>query len=557
MKKSLRKILSAVLAFTLIFCTLCFSPISFAKDDSIRFALTTDIHIEVGRDTLEQNHPENPLYFHASGSGNLYDEAPGLTNAFLNEAAEQDVDFVLISGDLTRSGNEVEHSFVANLLESFEKRAGIPVYVIPGNHDYYHTTPDEFKAYYKELGYGEALTVDVETASYTADLPNGYRLIAVDSNDPGNDGDGITDRLYEWIAEQVNTAHADGREVLYTMHHSLLGHLTLGKLLMKDFVVKSSDKSAEKFCELGVQYVFTGHEHGNDIAKYVAKDGSVVYDVLTTALSSYPLEYRMVTYGKDGVSLRMKGIDKCDFSTLIGGYTDEQLALMKSDYTAYSYGYFKYAIEKKILKYTSPDFIKKKIKIDDGVIADEIDALMGLVGTALDMPIYDSGDGRLSVESLAAMKGVTLPKSDYTSLCDLVTSLVAQHYYGDENMPSAGSPECELLVKGLNTGLEFILSNAGEESLKALFKISDEVFNTPALDCWYLAIGSESSYDTAEAVLYPILDQFVIDKAPADRDADLPAFGENVGKTAKIADVLEIILNVIKYILNVVIVIIK
>lgn len=557
MNKTFRKFLSAILAVTLIFCTLCFSPISFAADDSIKFALTTDIHIEVGRDTLEQNHPENPLYFHASGSGNLYDEAPGLTNAFLNEAAQQDVDFVLISGDLTRSGTELEHRFVANLLESFEKRTGLPVYVIPGNHDYHNSMPDDFKVYYKELGYSEALTVDSETASYTADLPNGYRLIAVDSNNPGKDGDGMTDRLYEWIAEQVNTAHADGREVLYTMHHALLEHLTLGKLMMKDFVVGDSDKVAEKFCELGVQYVFTGHEHGNDISKYVAKDGSVVYDVLTTSLSSYPLEYRMVTYGKDGVTLRMKGIDKCDFSTLIDGYTDEQLALMKSDYTAYSYGYFKYAIEKKILKYTSPDFLKKKIKVEDGIVADEIDALLGLVGTALDMPIYDSGDGNMSIESLAAMKGVTIPKSDYTSLCDLVTSLVAQHYYGDENMPSAGSPECEILVKGLNTGLEFILSNAGEESLKALLKLSDDVFNTPALDCWFTSIGTESSYDTAEAVLYPILDKFVIDKAPADRDADLPAFGENVGKTAKVMNVLNIIIDVIKYILNVVIAIIK
>lgn len=555
MKKTLKSVLSVLLALTVIFGVICISPL--AADDSVYFALATDVHIGEARETLKNNYPENKLYFHADGSGNLYDEAAALTNNFLNKAAAQKVDFVLISGDLTRSGTDAEHKFVSNLLESFEKRTGVQVYVVPGNHDYHNNTPEAFKAYYNKLCYADALTVDTETASYTVNLPNGYRLIAVDSNNPGKDGDGLNDRLFSWIDEQVAQARADGREIIYTEHHSVLEHLALGKLVMKDFIVRDSNKVAERFCNWGIQYTFTGHEHGNDIAKYTGKNGNVLYDVLTTSLSSYPLEYRMVKYGRSGVSLKMQRIEECDFSTLINGYTPEQLALMKSDYTEYSYGYFRYSIEKKVLKYTSPDFIKGKLKVEDGVLADEVDALMNLVNGALDMPLYDSGDGKLSMEALAASKGVTLPKSDYITLCDLVTALVAQHYYGDENMPGEGSPECELFVKGLNTGLEYILSNAGTESLKALFKIADELLPISGLDCWYKAIGTEESYDTAEAVLFPILEQFTIDKAPADRDADLPALGENVGRMAQFKNVMDIILRVIKYILNVVITIIK
>ncbi len=555
MKKVFKSVLSVLLAFTVIFGVVCISPL--AADDSVYFALATDVHIGEVRETLKNNYPENSLYFHADGSGNLYDEAAALTRNFLNKAAAQKVDFVLISGDLTRSGTDAEHKYVADMLESFEKKTGVQVYVVPGNHDYHNNTPEAFKAYYKNLCYDEALTVDTETASYTVNLPNGYRLIAVDSNNPGKDGDGLNDRLFGWIDEQVAQAHADGREIIFTEHHSVLEHLALGKLVMKDFIVRDSNKVAERFCDWGIQYTFTGHEHGNDIAKYVGKNGNVLYDVLTTSLSSYPLEYRMVKYGKDGVSLKMQRIEECDFSTLIDGYTPEQLALMKSDYTEYSYGYFRYSIEKKILKYTSPDFIKGKLKVEDGVLADEIDALMNLVNGALDMPLYDSGDGKLSMEALAASKGVTLPKSNYTSLCDLVTALVAQHYYGDENMPGEGSPECELFVKGLNTGLEYILSNAGTESLKALFKIADELLPVSGLDCWYRAIGTEDSYDAAGAVLYPVLEQFTIDKAPADRDADLPALGENAGRAAQFKNIIEIILNVIKYILNVALAFVK
>lgn len=557
----MKKVLSFILSLILAALSVCVPMSVLAANDELKIAVATDIHIDGCRGTLPVNFPENELYFHASGSGNLYDEAPALTRTFLKEAAEMKSDFILISGDLTRSGTEEQHTFVANMLNEFEKEYGIQVYVVPGNHDYYNSTPDEFKGYYYNLGYGEAITVDSETASYTVDLPKGYRLIAVDSNNPGKDGDGMTDKLYSWIEKQVSTANADGKKIIYTMHHALLEHITLGSVLMKDFVVRNSKNVAEKFCELGIQYTFTGHEHGNDISKYTAKNGKTVYDILTTSLSSYPLEYRMVSFSNSGVNLEMKKIEDCDFDSLIGGYNEEQLALMKSDYTEYSYGLFRYAIEKKIFKYISPDFIKGKIKINDGIIADEIDALLNLVSSTLDMPIYDSGDGNVSIESLATKKGITLPKSDYTSLCDMVTAIVAEHYYGDEYLPSSKRPECELLVKGLNTGLEYILANAGKESLKALLGTYADIFSlnctmTSALGRWLDSVGSEDSYKVAGAVLYPILDKFTVDTAPSDRNVTLPAIGETEEVPNAFVTVLNTILEVIKYILNVVIAII-
>ena len=553
----MKKILSIILSLILIALTICVPMSVLAVNDELKFAVATDIHIDGCRDTLPVNYPESELYFHASGSGNLYDEAPALTKTFLKEAAEMNSDFILISGDLTRSGTDEQHTFVANMLNEFEKEYGTQVYVVPGNHDYHNSMPADFKDYYYNFGFDEALTVDSETASYTVDLPKGYRLIAVDSNNPGKDGDGMTDRLYSWIEEQVSAANADGKKIIYTMHHALLEHITLGGMLMKDFVIRDSKNIADKFCEWGIQYTFTGHEHGNDIAKYTGKNGSTVYDILTTSLSSYPLEYRMVSFSDSGVNLEIKRIEKCDFDSLIDGYNEAQLALMKSDYTEYSYGLFRYAIEKKIFKYISPDFIKNKIKISDGIIADEIDALLNLVSSALSMPIYDNGDGSVSIESLAAKKGITLPKSDYASLCDMVTAIVAEHYYGDENLPSSERPECELLVKGLNTGLEYILANAGKESLKALLGEYADILGldttaTGALGRWFDSVGSENSYKVAGAVLYPILDKFTVDTAPSDRNVTLPAIGETEEAPNTFVTVLNTIFEVIKYILNVV-----
>ena len=81
---------------------------------------------------------------------------------------------------------------------------------------------------------------------------------------------------------------------------------------MKDFLIKNSETVAEQFTQWGIKYVFTGHEHGNDVAAYTGKNGEQVYDVLTTALSSYPLEYRSVVMSSEGADLKMQKIDRCN-----------------------------------------------------------------------------------------------------------------------------------------------------------------------------------------------------------------------------------------------------
>ena len=562
MKKRFKTILAFLLAVTLFAVSFLVPMSAFAADNELNFVVASDIHIDGCRDTLPVYYPENELYFHANGSGNLYDEAPGLLKTFLKEAAEMKSDFVLIPGDMTRSGNEEQHKFVADILKNFEKKAGIPVYVVPGNHDYFNSTPAQFKEYYADVCYKNVLTVDSETASYTVDLPMNYRLIAVDSNDPGNNGDGMTNRLYNWIGEQVAAANADGKKVIYTMHHTLLEHLPLAQVVIKDFIVKDYKDAAEKFCEWGIQYTFTGHEHGNDIAKYTGKNGNTVYDILTTALSSYPLEYRKVSFSDSAAKFEIERIEECDFSSLIDGYNEKQLALMKSDYTAYSLGVFKYAIEKKITKYVSPEFIKEKLNAEDGIIANEADALMGLVEGALEMPLYDNGDGNVSIEALAARKGIVIPKSEYKSLIDLVSSVVAIHYHGSEYLPSSETPECEILVKGLNTGLEYILSNAGPDALKALLGITDDIFgfnlsNYTALSRWFASAGSEDSYKVAGAVLYPLLDKFTVDSEPDDREVTLPAIGQHEEAPSKFIVVINTIIDIMKYVFNIVLAIIK
>ncbi len=537
--KMAKKAISVILAIIMAAGAAAVSLTAFADDETVKFAVGTDIHVENDKTEIDVNYPENELYFQASGTGNLYDQAAALTKDFLYNSAAEGAEFILVPGDLTRGGKEVQHRCVASVFAEFEKETGVQVYTIPGNHDYYDssTTPAAFREYYADFGYNTALAADEATASYTADLCGKYRLIAVDSNDPGEDGDGITDSLLAWIEEQTSQAHKDGKEIIYMMHHSLLEHLYLGKTLMKDFIVRNSEELAEKFTGWGIRYVFSGHEHGNDISSFTGKNGAVVYDVLTTSLSSYPLEYRFVTMSDKGADIKMRRIDNCDLESLIDGYTDEQKAMLSSDYQGYAYGLFKFAIEKKILKYVKPDFIKGKLKVNDGPLADTVDNLFNAVGEALTMPLYEDDGGDVSVEKLAASKGVTIPESGYGSLIELAAAMVAMHYHGDENLVPGETPECEILVKGLNTGLQYILTKTGRSGLNTLLSVIGTQVDTDELSPLFSAVsfGKEESYAVAERVLYPLLEKFAVDSGLPDRDAFLPAGPDSPEETAPLS----------------------
>ncbi|KAA3657799.1 MAG: metallophosphoesterase, partial [Calditrichaeota bacterium] len=59
----------------------------------------------------------------------------------LNFAQQQQVDMITIGGDLFE-GDRVSRDTLHFIAENFAKVAPIPVYIVPGNHDYYaHNTP--------------------------------------------------------------------------------------------------------------------------------------------------------------------------------------------------------------------------------------------------------------------------------------------------------------------------------------------------------------------------------------------------------------------------------
>ncbi len=534
-------------------------PVFADTGDAVKFAVASDIHAKEEGATISVNYPESELYFHAENSGNLYCEAIGIVKSFFRQSAENGAQFILIPGDMANSGSQEQHLYFASVLDELEAEYEIPVYVVPGNHDLFRTSPEEFKGYYAHFGYDEAIAVDEATASYTADLPGDIRLIAIDSNDPGNNGDGFDDALFAWVEAQAKAAEADGKTAVAMMHHPLLDPIPFAETIMGDFIVRDHKDVAEKFTAWGIQYVFTGHEHGNNIGTYVGSNGRTVYDILTTSLTSYPLEYRAVSFSDAGMDIKCEAVDKCDFDYVGEGYTDEQLALMESDYVEYARGYFKYSIQKKIAKYITPEFIEEKLKVESGPIYDALEAVMPLVEQALQMPLYAKDTDGLSVEKLAKSASATLPESDYYNLYDLASTVVAEIYHGNENMPFESSPEGKVLVVGLNTMLKYILAEAGNEVATlalntVISSIGLEKIDKVGLFKWNraLVLGADNLYEISYSVLGPILEKFLVNDGISDRDVVLPGPGETVEPQSGLSNFFNIFRRVIKYLLNVI-----
>ena len=259
-------------------------------------------------------------------------ESDAILTGTLNQMIKDEPDVVMISGDLTKDGEQVNHEAVAQKLsEAKEKLAkkGVDTkfFVINGNHDINNphgkdfssktaqdadrTTVEEFKKIYKEFGYDKN-TVQYNpdsnrggSLSYVTQLAEGYTLIAVDTGKYSSDqtsskqdlqetGGVISPKLLDWVTEQAEKAKAKGDTVMVVQHHGVIPHFEQEQTLMADYLVDNWEEVREAYADAGVSYVFTGHMHANDIASYTSKKGNTLYDIETGSLVTYPSLFRSI-----------------------------------------------------------------------------------------------------------------------------------------------------------------------------------------------------------------------------------------------------------------------
>ena len=461
MKKAISVILSLVLILSV------FPVVSFADEtEKLGFAVASDFHYNVPAEELEKTN-DHEIFWYASRRAAMDNESGAIIDELLRQCAEDDsVQYLLIPGDLADNGRIVlqEHLDVAAKLKSFEEETGKSVFVIPGNHDYgvgeNDFTIENFKEVYADFGYNEAISAIEGTGSYTADLGDTYRLIALDSCDPSKSTeDGMSAEDIAWVLEQATAAKAEGRYPVLMMHHNLLDHLPAQRIISRNFIVKFHYTTATLFADAGIKLVFSGHEHCSDTTSYTTPMGNVIYDFANTALSMYPLQYKVFSLAEEEITYTTKTIDKIDTTSLeaVKGYTEAQLDAMNNGLNEYAKGYLKAGVQYRLELSLS---MEKMGIAEDSVFYPLVNTEVGGLVDLLRMPLY----GEDSVEALAKEYNIEIPYSDYETAWDLATELVAWHYAGEEPF-DVQSDEVKILLRTVSLILKSDLS-----------KVSDEIF---------------------------------------------------------------------------------
>lgn len=543
----MKKTLSVILSVIMIITSLTAGLTAFAAEDEYEtsFAVASDLHYNLPREELE-GPIDDEIYWYANRRAAMEDESGFIIDEFLRQAAENDdVEFVLIPGDLADNGRTIyqEHYDVAAKLKAFEESSGKQVYVTPGNHDVgaadIDTKIDDFKKIYAEFGFDEAIYVSEENCSYTADLGKKYRLISLDSCDPSKSTeDGLSIDEVMWVCNEADKALEEGRHPILMMHHNLLDHMPMQRILSRNFIVKFHYSTANLFANHGIKLVFTGHEHCSDVTSFTSTSGNVIYDFANTSLTMYPLQYRMIYLNKDEIKYEAKTIDSIDLDALtatVNGYTDEQLALMDAGLNEYAKGFLKAGVEYRLELSLS----REKLGIDeDAFYADLVfTAVDGLLGI-LNAPLYGEG----GVQELAKEYNIDIPDSEYETAWDLATELVSYHYAGEEPY-TLYSKEVKMLLRtvalilldDLSTVNDEIFLGAANDLLanlgisgisKELTKLGTEVFGPVTAGEYFLL-----------SIAAPLLYEFGYDSDGVnDNNGVIESYGAQVDNLGNLGD---------------------
>jgi Icc protein len=156
------------------------------------------------------------------------------------EGVSEEVDFIMITGDLIHDGGSEDYLLLKQLMDESK----IPVYVALGNHD--------VKANFHEAFFGEKK----EQAYYYELLVNNYRLIVLDSAVKDLHEGSVSEEQLNWLEEILKESYGEG--TLLFLHHPIVWEdeqLSMQNNERLIHILKNSD------C-LGI---FTGHTHMNGL----------------------------------------------------------------------------------------------------------------------------------------------------------------------------------------------------------------------------------------------------------------------------------------------------
>ena len=294
-----------ILGLVLLLVLLLFLFPASARGET-RLMVVTDLHY-----LAPELYAGSELFLRAlqAGDGKITQQGEKLMQALTAEAKRRRPDALIVTGDLSFNGEKASHLRMAAWLGEI-RAAGIPVWVIPGNHDIRSAVARAFSG--NAWQYTEAVT-EAEFAriyapflgkkegnaganlSYHVRVGERWILALADAacyRDGAQVFGAFTPDHAAWLSDTLASAQATGDRTITATHHSLIPHTLLAR---DSFVMRNNEAMLGLLKRFGVPLNLSGHLH----IQHIARQG-VLADAATGAFSVWPHTWAWVTLGEDG-----------------------------------------------------------------------------------------------------------------------------------------------------------------------------------------------------------------------------------------------------------------
>ena len=282
----------------------------------LRIAVASDLHFN------PDHRPEGDEPLQAAYSLELVD-------ALLWDAKRQGADLLLLTGDLCNGGKPHRHEGLIEKLRAAEKE-GLPIYVVPGNHDLAPIKQTDFAALYADFGFKEAYSRDSASLSYCVVRDGlmllmmdtaGYSTGAIDLPDtpgPSSENPFFSEVTLRWAEEMLQKASEENLHALAAGHYNLLPEISRDPT-SNGYYLENGERFAALLRRYHVPLYLSGHMH---IRAVYQEEG--LTELLTEYLLAYPTAYSVLDVTDAGIAYTPRRID-VDAWAAATGQTDARL----------------------------------------------------------------------------------------------------------------------------------------------------------------------------------------------------------------------------------------
>lgn len=315
---------------------------------------------------------------HDDGKIDQYSEE--MLDTLVETAIENHPTALALTGDITLNGERINHELLSKKLQKVQD-AGIPVVVIPGNHDIqnknastyfgdkrekaeYLESGKDFYDIYHEFGYDQSPNRDEASLSYVYPLDPSHWLLMMDSciYDDGNHVEGrISDATLGWMETHLRVAKEHGIQVIVLAHHNLLQE---SRLFTTQCEMENGPEVTALLEKYQVPLYISGHLHVQRIREHVTGPGlegtqDGIHEIVLSPYSFPGNQYGMLSWDlQDNMTFETRKADVAAWAKANGSENPELL-----NFADWSLQYAKSVIQEQVKQTITmvPDDLKAEM----------------------------------------------------------------------------------------------------------------------------------------------------------------------------------------------------